>query len=139
MLCSIRVRVRSTNSMPSSLERSTVGARFSRIARGVDSQCVAFCSSPNTATAWAITGTRRATTIGDVTILFYCEIAGPRPSLSGARPIPEGVGLAAGGADHDADQGGGCSAQRDQQAQADAQRSRSEEHTSELQSPMYLV
>ena len=82
MLCSIRVRVRSTNSMPSLLERSSVGARFSKIARGVDSQCVAFCSSPNTATAWAITGTKRATKIGDVTIPFYCEIAHLPPTGS---------------------------------------------------------
>ena len=73
MLCSMRVRVRSTKAIPSLLARSSVGERFARISSGVDNQCVALRSSPNTATAWAITGTREATTLDDVTILFYCE------------------------------------------------------------------
>src|ERR1017187_2472745 len=77
MLCSIRVRVRSTNAMPSLLTSNSAGVRSPRIPKGVDSQCVAFCSSPKTATAWAITGTRRATTAGDVTILILRGIAGP--------------------------------------------------------------
>ena len=73
MLYSIRVNVCSTSASPSLLASSSAGVRFPRNARGVDSQCVAFCSSPNTATAWAITGTRRATTLGDVTTRFYRE------------------------------------------------------------------
>jgi len=70
----MRVRVRSTKAIPSLLASSSVGVRFPRTSSGVDNQCVAFFSSPNTATAWAITGTRTATTLGDVTILFYCEL-----------------------------------------------------------------
>ena len=35
---------RSTSSMPSSLARSSVGVRYSRIARGVGSQCVESCA-----------------------------------------------------------------------------------------------
>ena len=62
ILCSIRVRVRSIAAIPSSVASSSAGVRSPRIGNGVDSQCVAFCSSPNTATAWAITGTRLETT-----------------------------------------------------------------------------
>ncbi|SPE36773.1 hypothetical protein SBA6_60080 [Candidatus Sulfopaludibacter sp. SbA6] len=70
MLCSILVSVRSTSSIPSSVPSSSAGARLSRSGNGVDSQWVAFCSSPNTATAWAITGTKRATAAGDVISLI---------------------------------------------------------------------
>ena len=93
MLCSMRVRVRSTRAIPSLLASSSVGARFPRITSGVDSQCVAFPSSPNTATAWAITGTKSETRLGDVTILCYC---GPRSGsfwLRPARPLPTPITL----------------------------------------------
>src|ERR1017187_8637853 len=72
MLCSMRVSVRSTSSMPSLVANSSVGVWLSNRARGVDSQCVAFCSSPNTATACAMTGTRRVRGSAEVIrSLFY--------------------------------------------------------------------
>jgi hypothetical protein len=68
----MRVSVRWTISMPSLVTKSSVGVRLSNKASGVDSQCVAFCSSPNTATACAMTGTRRARGSAEVIrSLFY--------------------------------------------------------------------
>src|ERR1039458_9895461 len=113
ILSSIRISVRSTRPMPSSLSKSSAGARSSKTASGVDSQCAAFSSSPNMATACAITRTKPATTISDGTILFY----GESPSVC---RIPERVGFAA--ADYQADQPGGGHAQQHQQKQARAQR-----------------
>jgi hypothetical protein len=60
---------------------NSAGVRFPRSSRGVDNQCVAFCSSPNTATAWAITGTRRTTMPGDVTTQFYRGITQSRTQV----------------------------------------------------------
>jgi len=71
MLCSMRVSVRSTSSMPSLVANRSVGVRLSNRARGLDSQCVAFCSSPNTATACAMPGTRRARGSTEVISRFY--------------------------------------------------------------------
>src|SRR6266567_3204587 len=83
----MRVSVCSTNAIPSLSTSSSVGARSPRICSGVNTQCVAFCSSPNTATAWAITGTRLIT-LGDVTPPFYSSkkqrqllVELPRPHL----------------------------------------------------------
>lgn len=45
--------------MPSVEFSSSEGARFSRNARGLESQCDALCSSPKAATACATTGTMR--------------------------------------------------------------------------------
>jgi hypothetical protein len=56
----------------------------------LDNQCVAFRSSPNTATAWAITGTRSETTLGDVPLCCgsWSGSFWLGPALVAARPVP---------------------------------------------------
>lgn len=71
----MRVSVCSTRAKPSAVTSKSAGARFPKISRGEDSQCEALCSSPNTATAGAITGTRLATTVDDVMTHSDCVLA----------------------------------------------------------------
>jgi hypothetical protein len=73
-LCSIRVSVSSTRASPSSVSISSWGDRLEKNGKGVAIQCVAFCSSPNTAKACAITGTRRLTFCRELAMsAFNCK------------------------------------------------------------------